>query len=161
MARYSKPVWQMLKDAVEELGELTGSSAVQYIHDHFPDDWVNKGTIQLQLIACSVNHTSADKFDDPNRFLWYIGNGRYRAYNPETDHAELKEGWRITQVNLPTPREEPVDEVPFSRLEVGNRIVLPSPVVRRLGLSPNDVVAFVDNEGKFYVRKGRLKIEVD
>ncbi len=51
--------------------------------------------------------------------------------------------------------------MPFSRVEGGSRIVLPSAVIQKLGLNPNDIVAFVEDRGKYYLRKGRLKIEVD
>ncbi len=161
MPKYSKPVWQMVKEALEELGELTGPTAVQYIRDHYPRDNVNKGTIKLQLIACSVNHTSARQFDDPNRFLWYLGDGHYRAYDPDSDKKEIEPGWKIIRVPRPKPQEPAAAEVPFSRLEAGNRVVLPSVVTRSLRLGPNDIVAFVEDRGKYYIRKGRLKIEVD
>jgi hypothetical protein len=161
MGKYSKPVWQMVKEALEELRGLTGPTAVQYIRDHYPRDNVNKSTIQLQLIACSVNHTSARQFDDPNRFLWYLGNGHYRAYDPDTDEAKIELGWKIIRVPRPKTQEPASEETPFSRVEAGNRIALPSAVTQSLGLGPNDIVAFVEERGKYYIRKGRLKIEVD
>lgn len=161
MTKYSRPVWQMVKDALEELGELTGPTAVQYVRDHYPRDNVNKDTIKLQLIACSVNHTSARQFDDPNRFLWYLGNGHYRAYDPDKDEAKIEPGWKILKTSRPKKQEPAADEVPFSRVEAGNRLALPSAVTQSLGLGPNDIVAFVEDRGKFYIRKGRLKIEVD
>ena len=161
MAKYSRPVWQMVKEAVEELGELTGPTAVQYVRDHYPRDNVNKGTIKLQLIACSVNHTSSRQFDDPNRFLWYLGDGRYRAYHPDNDEAKIEPGWKIIRVPRSKTQESMSDETPFSRVEVGNRVVLPSAVIQSLGLGPNDIVAFVEDRGKYYLRRGRLKIEVD
>lgn len=150
----------MIKEAVEELGDITGPTTVQYVHDHFPDDNVNSNTIQTQLIACSVNHTSAGKFDDPNRFLWYLGNGRYRAYDPGSDRIEVKERWRIVEVKRRPPRVPPFDEVPFSRVEGGNRIALPTAVIQGLGLGPNDIVVFVSENGGFHLKKGRLRIEV-
>ena len=161
MPKYSKPVWQMVKEALEEQGELTGPTTVQYIRDHYPRDNVNKGTIKLQLIACSVNHTSARQFDDQNRFLWYLGNGRYRAYDQDNDQVKIEPGWKIISVPRPKPQEPATAEVPFSRVEAGNRIILPSAVTQSLGLGLNDIVAFVEDRGKYYIRKGRLKIEVD
>ena len=161
MPKYSKPVWQMVKEALEELGELTGPTAVQYIRDHYPRDNVNKDTIKLQLIACSVNHTSARQYDDPNRFLWYLGDGRYRAYDPGSDETKIEPGWKVIRVPHPRRQEPGADEVPFSRVEAGNRVALPSAVTQSLGLSPHDIVAFVDERGKYYIKKGRLKIEVD
>lgn len=160
MAKYSKPVWQMVKEALEELGELTGPTTIQYIRDHHPRDNVNKGTIKLQLIACSINHTSARQFDDPNRFLWYLGNGRYRAYDPDADKAQMDPKWKVPKVSLPKRRGPTADEVSFSRVETGNRVILPSLVIKSLGFGPNDVVVFVEERGKYYIRKGRLRIEI-
>ena len=160
MAKYSKPVWQMVKEALEELGELTGPTAVQYVQDHYPRDNVNKGTIKLQLIACSVNHNSARQFDDPNRFLWHLGNGRYRAYDPDSDEAKIEPGWKIARVTRPKIQEPASEETPFSRVEAGNRIVLPSAITQSLGLGPNDIIAFIEDHGKYYIKRGHLKIEV-
>ncbi len=159
MPRYSKPVWQMVKEAIETLGELNGPSAIQYVHDHYREDNVKEATIQAQLIACSVNHKSARYFDDPNRFLWYLGNGRYRAYDPEMDKANV-EGWRIISVTKPVGKAL-VEEVPFSRVEPGNKVLLPPQVATTLGIAPNDIVVFVEDNGKYYVKKGRLKVEVE
>ena len=92
----------MVKEALEELGELTSPATVQYIRDHYPRDNVNRSTIRLQLIACSVNRTSSRQFDDPNRLLWYLGNGRYRAYDSDNDEAKIEPGWKIARV--PRPR---------------------------------------------------------
>ena len=70
MAKYSRPAWQMVKEALDELGELTGPTAIQYVRDHYPRDNVNKGTIKLQLIACTVNHTSAHHRGTRRRLLF-------------------------------------------------------------------------------------------
>ena len=160
MAKNRKPVRQMVKEALEELGELPGPTAVQYVQDHYPRDNVNKGTIKLQLIACSVNHNSARQFDDPNRFLWHLGNGRYRAYDPDSDEAKIEPGWKIARVTRPKIQEPASEETPFSRVEAGNRIVLPSAITQSLGLGPNDIIAFIEDHGKYYIKRGHLKIEV-
>lgn len=136
-------------------------AVVQYVQDHYPRDNVNESTIRLQLIANSVNHTSARQFDDPNRFLWYLGNERYRTYDPDSDKAKTEPRWKVIRVPRPRRQEPGANEVPFSRAEAGNRIALPSAVTQSLVLALNDIIAFVKGRGKYYIRKGRLKTEVD
>lgn len=160
MARYSSPAWQMVKAAVEELGELNGNMAYQYIEAHYRDK-VNKNTVSLQLIASSVNHSSARSFDDPNRFLWYLGNGYFRAYDPDTDVVEIDPKWNIIRLSRPPVRKSTTNELPFSRVELGNRITLPSQVVQGLDIQPTDILAFLEQDGKYFLKKGRLKIEVE
>lgn len=161
MARHSVPIWKMLIQAVEELSRLNGTNSIQYVRDHYSQDNVKPEAVRLQLISSSVNHPSARHFPDPNRFLWYEGNGYYRAYDPKTDKAELAPGWRIIPVT-PQSVEKPSDAlVPHSKLEPGNRIALPSVVMQSLDLGPSDVVAFVPQGGKYFLRKGHLKIEIE
>jgi len=81
MGRYSIPVWQMIKEAVSNLGEATPSDVINYIHTHHQSDNVKVSTIRAHMIACSINHSSAHHYTTSHRFLFYIGNGRYRIYD--------------------------------------------------------------------------------
>ncbi|MBI2184152.1 MAG: AbrB/MazE/SpoVT family DNA-binding domain-containing protein [Thaumarchaeota archaeon] len=160
MAKYSKPVWQMVREAIGDLGDLTFRTATEYIDAHYPDDRVNRGTIQAQLVACSVNHPSAHHFNDPNRFLYYLGNGRYRQYNPGVDGEIQTPGWKILSAEPTETSKEAELEIPYARVENGNRIALPSSIIQKLDLKPKDIIAFMEEDSKIIIRKARLKIEV-
>jgi hypothetical protein len=154
MTRYSKPVWQMIKEAVDDLGELTAKIAIEWIDKHYAGDKVNHGTIQAQLIATSVNHPSAHHYMDPNRFLFYIGHGRYRLHDPKTDGV-----WQITDNGPVLIDKTKQDTTPFARVDTGNRITVPAEIIQELELNNNDVVAFIRENGKIVLRKARLKLD--
>jgi AbrB family looped-hinge helix DNA binding protein len=154
--RYSKPVWTMIQEALAELGELSYSSTVAWIERHYPKDNVNHGTIQAQLIACSVNHSSAHYYPDPNRFLFHLGHGRYRRYNAEKDGL-----WQITANGAVRVEESKEKNLPFSTMDSASRILIPPQVCAKLGLAPGSAVAFLYEDGKVYLRKGRLKFDLD
>jgi len=72
MTRYSKPVWQMVKEAVEKMGEVTAKDVKDYVRKNYAKDNVNELTINAQVIAYSVNHSSAHHYTDAQRFLFYL-----------------------------------------------------------------------------------------
>ena len=48
----------MIEEAVKKLGEITAKDAKDYIRENYPKDNVNESTINAQVIAASVNHSS-------------------------------------------------------------------------------------------------------
>ena len=71
----SPPVWQMIKQAMEELGPATTNVEVRdWILEKWPG--TNKGTIACWLIGCTVNHHSR---------IHYSGNQRERVADAEHD----------------------------------------------------------------------------
>jgi len=75
----------MVEEAVDKLGEMTAKDARDYIGKYCAEDNVNELTISAQVIACSVIHPSAHHYPDIHRFLFYLGNGRYRRCDPQDD----------------------------------------------------------------------------
>jgi hypothetical protein len=153
MVRYSKPVWQMLLGAAEHYGELTSEDAIHYIDEHYPADKVNRGTIRAQLIAASFDHPSAKHFADPNRFLMYLGKGKYRLFKPSVDGAvQMKR-----RENLAVDKSSK-ETLPFARVAPGYRISLPLEIVQKLSLQINDIIAFMEEDGKITLHKARLEL---
>lgn len=86
------PVRQMIKEAVENLGGKASYSEIKdYIWKKYGD--VNEGTINCQIISCTVNHPSRihypvnqkpRKANDPNYdFLFSPTKGIVELYDPE------------------------------------------------------------------------------
>jgi len=154
MTRYSKPVWKMIEEAVDELGEITAKDARDYIRKHYAKDKVNELTIGAQIIACSVNHPSAHHYPDPHRFLFYLGNGRYRRYDPKKDGV-----WEIT----PRGAQKIVNEIKtneayFSQIDSSGQIRLPKEIQERLSVGDRDFVAFlIDKQGNIVLKKAKLQ----
>lgn len=155
MTRYSKPVWQMVKEAVEEMGEVTAKDVREYIKEHYPEDNVNELTISAQVIACSVNHTSAHHYPNTRRFLFYLGNGRYRMYNPDEDGI-----WEVTTSGARRVSEEVKSKKGFfSQVSKGGQVSIPNEIQKRLLIENGDFVAFVqDEEGNVLLKKAELKV---
>ena len=59
-------VWQMIKEAVENLGgKATYSEIKDYIRDKYGE--VNENTINAQIIMCTVNHPSRVHYSENKR----------------------------------------------------------------------------------------------
>jgi len=91
----SRPfVWQMIKEAVENIGCQASYSAIkEYIKSKFGE--VNDSTINAQIIVCTVNHASRVHYPENKKprladsrydFLFSTGRGQVESYNP-TKHG--------------------------------------------------------------------------
>lgn len=87
------PVWQKIREAVEALGGKTTTRAVvAWILKRYPG--TNKGTIQCQIVICTVNHNSRIHYPENEKprvtntkydflFCPELGSGRVELYEPE------------------------------------------------------------------------------
>ena len=67
-------VWQMIKEAVENLGgKATYSEIKDYIRNKYGE--VNEGTINCQIIVCTVNHPSRIHYSENKKQR--VANSRY------------------------------------------------------------------------------------
>ena len=94
--RYSIYVWQMCIQALEELGGharyIPLIDIVQKVHELWPDENVNKGTIRDQTFRHCINcHPTHDEFPDKGK-MWkrrklFVtdGEGNYRFYDENKD----------------------------------------------------------------------------
>lgn len=83
-------VWQMIKEAVEELGGSASYSDIKtYIWNTYGD--VNERTINAQIIICTVNHPSRIHYPENKKprssdsqydFLFTVGRGQVETYGP-------------------------------------------------------------------------------
>lgn len=94
------PVWQLVRDAVREIGgEVAYSEIRQHIWQRFPD--VNAATITCQTIACSVNVPSRVHYPENKSprlctgqydVLFNVGRGKVAWFDPSV-HGN----WEISQ----------------------------------------------------------------
>ena len=153
--KYSRPVWQMVKEAAETMREISAKDVRQYIRQTYPREHVNESTVNAQVIACSVNHPSSHHYPDSQRFLFYLGNGRYRLYAPERDGF-----WERT----PHGSKKMSDGIQsggsyFSQIKAGGEVFLPKAIQEKLCVKEHDFVAFVeDGAGDILLRKAELRI---
>ena len=84
-------VWQMIKEAVENLGGHASYSQIkEYIKSKYGD--VNESTINAQIIVCTVNQPSRIHYPENKKsrvatdsrydFLFTTGRGQVELYNP-------------------------------------------------------------------------------
>lgn len=83
-------VWQMIKEAVENLGgKATYSQIKDYIRSKYGE--VKEGTINCQIVVCTVNHPSRIYYPENGRpraatskydFLFSTGRGVVELYDP-------------------------------------------------------------------------------
>jgi hypothetical protein len=84
-------VWEMVRQAVNDLGGETTNVAVRdWILQRYPG--TNPNTIQCQIIVCTVNHPSRVHYPENTKpraantkydFLYRCGRGLLELYNPE------------------------------------------------------------------------------
>ena len=153
MVRYSKPVWQMVKEAAEELEELTAKDVKEFIRNRYAQDNVNESTIGAQVIACSVNHPSAHHYPDKERFLFYLGNGRFRmAHAEEIENSEIP-----SRMSKKDPDYGSEGEY-FVQIRNG-QIRIPTPILRKMGLKNHDFLAFIEEDnGNIVLKQAELRI---
>jgi len=138
-------VWQMIKEAVESLGGKASYSEIKdYIRKKYGE--VNEGTINCQIIICTVNHPSRIHYPENKKprvansrydFLFSTGRGKVELYDPEKHGV-----WEIRR-----------DE--YGKLVVAQERELLFPVESHL----RDFIA--NNIGAITVNGHRLKLYVD
>lgn len=94
--------WQMVKEAVEELGGRTTNSEIRkYIHDKY--GVVNNNTINCTILTCCVNKQSRINWPENSKprlstsqydFLYSIGRGQVELYN-----RDIHGDWEIRQTD--------------------------------------------------------------
>jgi len=98
-------VWQMVREAVENLGgRASYKDIIGYVKGKYGD--VNENTIRCQIIICTVNHPSRIHYPENNKprdcstlshrcdFLFSIGKGEVVLYDPKK-HGK----WSIIEQN--------------------------------------------------------------
>jgi len=76
-------------DALEEAvkyygGVVTSRQIFDYFNRHYPNNW-KEGTIRAHIMGCTVNHSSSHHYKNFRKFLYSMGPGQVRLYEPETD----------------------------------------------------------------------------
>jgi hypothetical protein len=77
----------------DQAGVLSTSDVISRIYAKHPDEPWQRNTISAHLIGLSVNHSSSHHYPSFRRhaFLFSLGNGRYRRWDPEADGT-----WEVT-----------------------------------------------------------------
>lgn len=80
-----------------ESGVLSTSDVISRIYTEHPDEPWQRNTISTYLIGLSVNHSSSHHYPSfrKHAFLFSLGNGRYRRWDPATDGA-----WEVTPAGV-------------------------------------------------------------
>jgi len=89
--KYSKPVWKMIREAMESLGGTASiSQVIDWIDQHYPHDKVNPTTISTDLSDLSINGPPSSLYPMEKRFLYRVGRSAYRLIT-ENRMKERKE----------------------------------------------------------------------
>jgi len=88
---------------------LTFKEIIKAIEEKYPNQW-EISTIRTNLIGCSVNHSSSKHYPSFPKFLYTIGRGKVKLYDPE--RYGTKAPVKITQV---AKRKIPAQQKPFEK----------------------------------------------
>jgi hypothetical protein len=77
---------EAVKEAVTEMGGTVSTrEIINHIYRKHPDRPWKESTIRAHTIGCSVNHPSSHHYPSFPKFLFTVGRGRVRLYDPEKD----------------------------------------------------------------------------
>ena len=128
-------VWQMVKEAVENLGGRTTNAEIKrYIRNKYGD--VNETTINCQILVSCVNKASRVNWPENQKprvantqydFLYSTGRGQVELYHPETHGL-----WEIClgsddKLQVRSITSERLDHAPTSILTQATLPTLPTP----------------------------------
>jgi len=92
--------WEAIREVfADEKGVLSTAQVIERIYAKYPDQPWKRNTIQAHLIGLSVNHPTSRHYPSQRKhaFLFWLGGGRYRRWNPEMDgtwESEVRpSGW--------------------------------------------------------------------
>jgi len=75
-----------VKETVKSFDRVVSTKEViGYIYEKYPQRPWKESTISAHMIGCSVNHSSSKHYPSFPKFLFYIGPGKYRMYDPNRD----------------------------------------------------------------------------
>jgi len=115
-----------------ERGILTATAVIDKIYARYPDRPWKENTIRAHLVALSVNHPSSRHHPRARKhaFLFSLGDGRYRRWNPEQDGM-----WELTEAGVQlvdADGEGEEDELQLEATTVGTSISLERDLERSL-----------------------------
>jgi len=104
VSKYTKPLRQMILDAMEDLGgERSISEVIGRINSHYPNENVSHSSVSTAMSDLSVNGPPSSLYPMDRRFLWRVKRGLYRLASskdfPPTSSASLP------KVSLPKSEE--------------------------------------------------------
>jgi len=114
----------VVEEAVKHYGEVVSNRQIfDYIKRKYPDDWKDN-TIRTHSMGCSVNHSSSHHYKHFRKFLFTVGSGRVRLYDPETDGK-----WTWTRTGMvesgddidedePEPEDDDASEVESEKISL-------------------------------------------
>lgn len=150
-------------DAVKEAVQHTGGTVstkdvINYIHKNYPENPWKEVTIRSHMIGCSVNHTSSKYYPFP-KFLFYIGDGKYRMHNPTEDGK-----WVVDKTGAHLA-DEPADKIENEEELIEASISFESDledyIMRDLGQIENGLKVYKENGvtgQQFSIEIGRIDI---
>ena len=75
-----------LEEAVRHYGGETKTRQIfDFINKHYPSKPWKDNTIRCHIMGCTVNHSSSHHYKHFRKFLYNLGPGHVRLYDPETD----------------------------------------------------------------------------
>ena len=154
MVRYTVPVWKLIYEVVDTLEPpFTTRDILEAVHSARPDLEIKDKTIRSIIIGCSVNHSSRHYYSMPKRFLFQVGRGKYKVYDPEADGKVFDDVRKAS--------EGKGGKVLYERIDEKNKVTLPLELRQAAGIGVGDFVGFeVTEDGEVVIKKAKPKFEL-
>jgi hypothetical protein len=80
---------------------LTTKQIIDAVQKKYPGKW-KEVTIRTHTMGCSVNHSSSKWYPSFPKFLYTVGPGKVRLYDPEIDGEFDLQSWQSLEEEAPT-----------------------------------------------------------
>ena len=159
-------------DALEEAvrhhgGEAKSRQIFDYINKHYPDRWKDN-TIRCHIMGCTVNHSSSHHYKHFRKFLYHLGPGHVRLYDPEKDGKWIWTSGGMVKIDPdeeggidPEPVEEDDEnggEVDSSKISLSLERDLELFLYNDIGSLEPGLDLLGDNGSQISVESGRIDI---
>lgn len=99
---------QAIRDEFKEKDQvLTAEEIIDEIQKKYPGRW-KEVAIRTHLIGCSINHKSSKWYPTFQKFLYTVGPGKVRLFDPEKD-GQFKKLPNGLKVQLVAVESDPID----------------------------------------------------
>ncbi len=149
---------EAVREAVTKTGRvMSAEEIINHIYRQYPERPWKKSTIRAHLIGCSVNHSSSRHYPSFPKFLFTVGRGRVRLYQPEKNGI-----WKVDeqgarpidrQVTEETGREQEI----VQEAAIGLERDLENFIVEDLG-ALEDGLSLYEGGRQYPVSSGRIDI---
>lgn len=153
---------EAIREVIRPKEIVSSQDLIERIYRKYPDRPWKVSTIRAHIMGCSVNHSSSHHYPSFPKFLFTIGKGRVRLYNPQTDGkwiVDEKGAHPISQENMESPKVLREEEYVYDEATISLERDLENFLFLKLSALEQSLKSLKEEAGRQYqVNSGRIDI---